>query len=252
MMARARSVAFADIDHLRSRHRAEADFQIVRDSILPRGLAEPFALELDGEVVGYAGVWTEHFPGRVMEFYLVPEARSHRHDCSRALLEASGAVEIEAQTNLPLLHSVLRRFSTDVRVENILFAEPPRAEDPLSTLSSPHVHFRSRQPGDDGPPGDWVLARRDDGAIVAAGGFLQHYNPPYCDLFMEVAPEERRRGYGSDLVRELRKASKDAGLIPAARCDADNEASRRTLFRGGMVECGRIVAGRVDLRNLVG
>lgn len=251
-MAEARSVALEEIDHLRRLHRSEAGCQIVRDSIIPRGLAEPFSLHLDADLVGYAGVWTEHFPGRVMEFYLFPEARAHWDACSRALLEASGAAEIEAQTNLPMLHSVLRRFTSDIRVENILFAEPPPAVGSPSHPSSPDAHFRRRQPADDGPPGDWVLVRREDGAIVAAGGYLQHYNPPYCDLFLEVAPREQRRGYGSYLVQELRKASRDAGLIPAARCDVANEASRRTLIRGGMLECGHIVAGRVDFESLGG
>lgn len=243
--AKAELVALEDVDHLRRRHRDDAGCQIVRDSILPRGLAEPFGILLGGELVGYAGVWREHFPGRLMEFYLVPEARAHRDACVRALLDASGAEEIEAQTNLPLLHSVLHRFTSGVRVENLLFAEPSEPAGSSRRRSHPEVLFRRRRPEDHGPPGDWVLAREGGGPLVAAGGFLQHYNPPYCDLFMEVARDERGRGYGSYLVHELRQASRDIGLIPAARCDVDNEASRRTLVRGGLVECGRIVAGRV-------
>ncbi|NNF28566.1 MAG: hypothetical protein HKN73_15175, partial [Gemmatimonadetes bacterium] len=186
-----RVAAFAEIEHLWRLHREEADCQIVRDSILPRGLAQPFALEVDGQLVGHAGVWIEHFPGRVMELYLSPPARAHLDRCFAELLRASGAVAIEAQTNMPLLHGVLRRFATEVRAENVLFREPtgggedePKGEgqdepkgdgqdepagggEEQADLSS-DVRLRRRQPGDEGPPGEWVLVRDGDGVVVAS------------------------------------------------------------------------------------
>lgn len=241
----ARVAVFAEVEHLWRLHRDKADCQIVRHSILPRGLAQPFALEVDGQLVGYAGVWIEHFPGRVMEFYLSPPARAHLDRCFDALLRASGATAIEAQTNMPLLDGVLRRFATKLRAENILFGEPAGGGEDRSDLSGSDVRLRRRQPKDEGPSGEWVLVRDGDGVVVASGGSLQHYNPPYCDLFMEVASEHRRRGYGSYLVQELRRVTREAGLRPAARCDIGNEASRRTLIRGGLVECGRILAGQL-------
>ncbi len=63
---------------LREAHRGSAGCQIVRDSILPRRLADPWAIRVDGEVVGYAGVWREHFPGRLMKIVLYETARA-RH-----------------------------------------------------------------------------------------------------------------------------------------------------------------------------
>lgn len=244
MMAAARRVPFADVQGLRTGHRAEAECQIVRDSILPRGLAQPYLLELQGEVVGYAGVWTEHFPGRVMEFYLVPDARDHLDTLCRALLDESDAVQIEAQTNLPLLHVMIRRFAGTPWVENILFEERPDPREAF-LLPPPGVRFRARRDGEEGPSGDWVLVRESDDLVVGGGGFLRHYNPPYCDLFMEVRSDQRRRGYGSYLVQELRRVAREAGLIAAARCDPANRASRLALRRGGMRECGEIVAGLV-------
>ena len=242
----ARIAAFAEVERLWRLHREEAGCQIVRHSIIPRGLAQPYALEVDGRLVGYAGVWIEHFPGRVMEFYLSPPDRADLDRCFRELLRASGALAIEAQTNMPLLHGVLRRFATEVRAENVLFGEPAGGGEEQADVVGSDVRLRRRQPGDVGPSGEWVLVRDGDGVVVASGGFLQHYNPPYCDLFMEVAFEHRGRGYGSYLVQELRRVSREAGLMPAARCDIGNEASRRTLIRGGLVECGQILAGEVS------
>ena len=71
------------------------------------------------------------------------------------------------------------------------------------------------------------------GVIVAAGGLLYHYNPPYGDIYMEVAASHRRCGYGSYLVQELKRTAYELGKIPAARCNVANEASRRTLQKAG-------------------
>ena len=230
---------YAEIEPLRARRREEATCQLVRDSILPRGLAEPFAVAVGGEVMGYAGVWTEHFPGRVMEFYLAPDVRELAPDAFVRLLEVSDAREIEAQTNDPLLHAMLLRYATGVSAANILFEDGPG-----SALEAPAVRFRRRRSDDHGPKGDWVLAR--GGEVVAAGGFLDHYNPPYCDVYLEVLEGKRGRGLGSYLAQELRRVSRASGYVPAARCDVENLASRGALLRGGFVECGRIVAGRVE------
>jgi GNAT superfamily N-acetyltransferase len=51
------------------------------------------------------------------------------------------------------------------------------------------------------PVGDWGV--EVGGAVVGTGGFFLPYNPPYGDLYMEVAPDLRRRGYGSYLIQEL-------------------------------------------------
>ena len=93
------------------------------------------------------------------------------------------------------------------------------------------------------PVGDWGL--ECEGALVATGGFFTHYNPPFVDLYMEVAQPFSGRGYGSYLVQELRRLAREAGHVPAARCHTGNLASRGALQRGGMRQCARVVRGRV-------
>ena len=46
--------------------------------------------------------------------------------------------------------------------------------------------------------GDWVV--EIDGAVVARGGMLFHYNRPYSDIYMDVNEPFRRRGIGAYLV----------------------------------------------------
>jgi GNAT superfamily N-acetyltransferase len=93
------------------------------------------------------------------------------------------------------------------------------------------------------PVGDWGL--EIEGAIVATGGLLFHYNPPYGDIYMEVDERFGRRGLGSFLVQELKRICRLGGHEPAARTGRNNIASRRTLQRAGMFPCARIVSGRI-------
>lgn len=233
-----REAGLAEIELLRDAHRREAECQIVRYSILPRGLADPF-LVLDGSSsIGYAGIWNRHFPGRLLEFFVVREHRARAGECLDAVLAHTGAGTAESQTNLPLDAWIRPRIGEPV-TEKLLFREGAG-----SARTRPDLTFRLRTGQDAGPEGEWVVER--DGEVVGGGGLLHHYNPPYADLFMEVVPAARGRGVGSFLVQELRRVARQGGGIPAARCDPANEASRRALLRGGLVQCGEIVAGAVD------
>ena len=236
------------IDELRRQRRDSIHCQIIRDSILPRGLGDSYLIKIENEDVGYAGVWTRHFPGRVMEFYVSEHVESAASDAFDMLVSVSGAHEAEAQTNIPLMANLLEEKCTDIKDENLLFGEPPEGSDDTSSSGSPGGHdpafvFRRRRPGDTGPDGAWVVEL--DHKIVAAGGLLRHYNAPFGDIFMEVIPDYRLRGIGSSLIRKLRQHATEHGIRPAARCDIDNDASRKTLERGGMICCGRLQAGKI-------
>src|SRR4029079_6739503 len=102
----------------------------------------------------------------------------------------------------------------------------------------------------DEPVGDWAI--ECDGVIAATGEVLFHYNPPYGDIYMEVAAPSRRRGFGSYLVQELKRICRRTGKIPGARCGVTNEASRGTLERAGMLPCARILRGSLGAREGIG
>ena len=79
--------------------------------------------------------------------------------------------------------------------------------------------------------------------MAASGGVLFHYNRPYGDIYLDVEEPFRRRGVGSFLVQELKRACYEGGHVPAARCNTGNVASQRTLQRAGFVPCGHILKG---------
>ena len=245
---------YIEIETMRDLYRMEAKCQIKRDSMLRRGLADAYQIIFDGRNAGYGGVLNKYDAGRLMEFYLLPERRQLAQPVFSELIRVSGATHVEAQTNIPLslqmFFDVVRE--NEIIVENILF------EDGVSTqLACPGVDFRKSVPEDkarifehkDEPVGDWVL--EFEGEIAATGGFLCHYNPPYGDIYMEVAEKYRRKGLGSYLVQEIKKVCYEAGKRPAARCDRVNFASRKTLVKAGMLPCARILTGEIEPTRLV-
>jgi len=228
---------------MRDLYRQEMNCQIRYDSMLPRGLADAYLLLADGRVAGYGAVLNRYDRGRLTEFYTLPHLRAAALPLFRALLEAGRAEAVAAQTNAPLLLSMLYECARDITVESILFHDAHR-----TALPCPDGVFRRATPADRAPdPGDpapqWVIEA--GGTVVAAGGFLTHYNPPYADIYMSVAEGARRRGFGGHLVQEIKRVCYEAGRKPAARCNPDNVASRRTLEKAGLLPCGRVLVGAV-------
>ncbi len=247
MQIAVRRVEYASVQELREMWRQEAGCQIVRDSLLGRGLATPFVVRVDGRIAGYGAVRRRIDPGRLTEFYVVPEFRRHARELCGALLAESGATAVEAQTNMPSMVTMLYDFATRIRQEAVLFHDASATD-----LTCPGAAFRSLRPQEAAtvfkhrsePVGAWCI--EVDGAIVATGGALDHYNPPYVDLHMEVAEPARGRGYGSFLVQALKRTCRERGKVPAARCNPGNLPSRRCLEKAGMLPCGRLLVGGVN------
>ena len=241
-------VELAAILAMRDEYRREMDCQIVHDSWHARGFTSSYLLRVDGEVVGYGSVGGS--PGdpkdTLKEFFVRPHARRAALPLFRQLVKTSGARQVAAQTNDLLLSLMLYDCAVDLTSETILFADgattvypPPDVElRPIAGAEGDHVFPHTVE-----PVGDWGLAR--GGEIVATGGILRHYNPPYGDIYMEVAAPHRRQGLGSYLVQELKRICYESSAIPAARCNQKNVGSRLTLQRAGLLPCARIVRGRL-------
>jgi GNAT superfamily N-acetyltransferase len=244
MKIRVDRVEYAEVQALRGLYRDELNCQIVHDSFLSRGLADPYLINVDGKTAGYGAISNKYDKGRLIEFYVLPHSRHAALSLFRELLVAGAATQIEAQTNSPLMLLMLFDCATDIRAEKILFHDAF-----LSHLVCPSVVFRYDTPDDSAsifphkgePVGEWVLEQK--GCIVATGGFLTHYNPPYGDIYMEVAEPARKQGFGSYLVQQLKQVCYEAGKKPAARCDPTNIASRRTLEKAGLLACAHLLVG---------
>ncbi len=253
MKVEVRQIEPAEILALRELYRQEMNCQVVHDSWLRRGFAAPYLHLLEGKVAGYGAVTVGEViePGMVHEFYLLPSHRAAAVPLFRQLLVKSKASSIRAQTNDALLSLLLYDFAEGITSDTVLW------HDAFATqLALPEAIFRKLAESEKAnvfahqlePVGDWALEVM--GSIVATGGFLTHYNPPYGDIFMEVAQPFQRRGYGSCLVQEIKRVCYEAGKKPAARCKAANVASRKTLEKAGLLPCGRILIGRVNAERL--
>jgi GNAT superfamily N-acetyltransferase len=246
-----RASELSEIAPMREKYRREMNCQIIHDSIHARaGWTREIALELENEtVIGYgsvavAGPWRD--TPALYELFIEQEHRMRTFEAFTALLECCGASIIETQSNGDLLAVMLHAFGRNVRTESILF------EDGFETsLWPPGAGFRAAAADDaallrelklDEGAG-WVVTL--NGEIAGAGGVLYHYNRPYGDVYMAIAEPFRRRGLGAYLVQQLKAACRAGRSVPAARCNVDNLASRRTLQKAGFVPCGALVVGDI-------
>jgi len=251
MSISARVCQLADIADLREEYRQEMACQIIHDSIHPRpGWTVEYLLEMEGSPVGYGSVviggpWKSS--PTIYEFHLKTDRRRHAFQLFEALLTECQVRIIETQTNAILLPIMLHTFAKSVQAEAILF------EDRFETHLAPEgANFRPRKEEDvetlkayelDDTAG-WVVTLEDK--VVGAGGVLYHYNRPYGDVYMKIAELFQGRGLGAFLVQELKRACREGGSIPGARCNVGNVASRRTLQKAGFVPCGNMVSGDLN------
>jgi GNAT superfamily N-acetyltransferase len=232
----------------RELYRQEMNCQIRHDSLHERGFNDSFLIQADGQVAGYGTLTSGKDYHRIFkrgivnEFYLLPAYRALAMPTFQQFIETSEAIRMEAQTNSTLMLLLLYDFAERITTEAILF------HDVITTnLTLPDATFhRATEPTKDG---DWVVEVA--GEVVASGGYLTHYNPPYADIYMSVTECHRGRGYGSYIVQELKRACYASGYRPAARCSPTNIASRRTLERAGLLPCARVLTGRLRNANRV-
>jgi GNAT superfamily N-acetyltransferase len=248
MKIEAKRVAATDVDALRAAYRAEAKCQIIYDSFLGRWLADAYALSVDGSVVGYGALANRYYPRQIVEFYLEPAARIDALEIFRELLLVTRATHVRAQTNIPLSLRMLMDTTKNIAAEKVLFGDGPAPTYLPAPDGAVFRHITEAEADEFAKHQEvlteWVL-EAPGGGIVATGGYLTHYNPPYADIFMAVGDAGRRRGYGAYIVQELCRVVREAGKIPAARCDPEVTGSRRALERGGLVVCGHLAFGEV-------
>ncbi|HEY4246983.1 MAG TPA: GNAT family N-acetyltransferase [Lacunisphaera sp.] len=233
----------------RELYRQEMNCQIVHDSLHSRaGWTESYLFETGPNVVGYgavavAGPWKG--TKTVFEFHVAPEYRPHSFEIFEGFAAVAGITAFEVQTNDILPTLMMHTWCRSATSEKIVFHEKL-----TTSLPTNGAILRRSTPADQAqifphhhePVGDWLL--QFDGAVVATGGILFHYNRPYGDIYMEVDARFRQRGFGSYLVQELKRLCHESGSVPCARCSPTNLASRKTLAKTGFVACAHILVGQ--------
>lgn len=250
-MITARITELTEIAPLRELYRAEMNCQIVHDNIHVRpGWTIEHALEIDGALAGYgsvaiAGPWKKRHC--LYEFFVLEQHRNRAFDIFTTLRASCTAKTIETQSNAILLPVMLHAFVPKPRASAIVFKDAGFD----TRLAPAGAAFRATTDADtetlaslglDDSAG-WLVTL--DGEIAGAGGVLYHYNRPYGDVYMAVAERARRRGIGAYLVQELMRVCREGGSVPAARCNIDNLASRKTLQKAGFVPCAVRLEGNL-------
>ena len=234
-----------NIKPLRSLFLQETNFQVRYNAAHERCWTDSYLLMSDDAKVGFGSIKGQEIKDRdtVFEFYLIPEYRRQSGAFFTELLGASNAKHIECQSNDPLLSAMLYEFSRDINADTVLFADHSVTEHSIPGAVVRLRHDDDRIFKHEVDPSSHVLER--GGEILATGGFLTHYNPPFADLYMEVRHDCRRLGYGSFILQEVKKQCYLAGRVPAARCNIRNRASRGALLKAGMKVCGYMLLGHV-------
>lgn len=239
----ARPASISEIAPLREQFLNRARCQIVRWSLLPRGLAYAVAVCEGTDLIGYGVVSTVEEEETLIE--CLGNETVDTVDVARSVLGHTGAPCVEAQTNMPVMWSILGSREGEEIPGPLLFGEGATTD-----WEATGAIFRVRKPDDQifihhhEPVGSLVIDV--DGVVVATGGYLTHYNPPYADLYLEVHPDHRRQGYGAYLSQEIQKACRSENLIPAARCAPENIASARCTEKAGMPQCGQMITKRLS------
>jgi len=248
MSLSAQPTTLQEIAHFRELYRREMNCQIMGDSFHTRpGWTQSWLLQIDNQTAGYgsiaiAGPWKGK--PTAFEFFILPQHRLRIFDLFETFLAAANPIAIETQSNGTLLHIMLHTYAKNITAEAILYHDKI-----TTTMKQPGVIFRRAMPYDRAQISSQNLDEgaefllEQDGQILATGGLLYHYNPPYGDIFMSVAESHRRRGLGSFIVQELKRTAYQLKKIPACRCNVDNIPSRKTLQKAGFVPCGNRLTG---------
>jgi len=236
-----------DVAYLRQQFLQENNFQVRYESCHSRNWADEYLLELEGTAIGYGSVkGMENLSLReaIFEFYLIPPYRKYIRLAFAELIKRSGVKYVECQSNDFWLSAMLYEHCHHIESDIILFEDGG-----VRKLEIPGLYFRERRKEDTvfgQDQGGYVLLR--EGSIVATGGFLTHYNPPFADLYMEVKADCRRQGFGAYILQELKRVCYEKGKVPAARCYITNAASRATLLKAGFRVYGYMLKGVVKPR----
>jgi GNAT superfamily N-acetyltransferase len=250
MKLSAKPCEFDFVRPLRERYRREMACQIVHDSMHERSdWSKRFALHCDDFVAGYGAVLTGGpwaGTNTAFELFVLPEYRGFLLDLTAVFFDLAHVDQVIAQTNDTAMTMALLQYCRQIEPEKLVFTEGASSRLPDKGASlrrtrdlDPCLVFAHREE----PVGDWALEK--DGEIIATGGYLDHYNQPYVDLYLEVSPDSRRQGFGSFFVQELKRLARSENKIPCGRCAITNVGARKAMTQAGMVSCAHILIGRI-------
>lgn len=239
--------SYKEIKSVREFFLKENNFQIRYHCCHERNWSDTYIYKIDGNIIGYASIkGKEKLEQRdtIFEFYILPDYRNHISIFIDDLIKIAKPIYIESQTNEKLLTNLLYQKTKSIISDVILFED-----DKATNLFVEGANFRKRKQNEnvfglsESDIGTYVIEKSN--RVIATGDFLLHYNHPFADLFMEVEESYRRQGYGQYILQEIKKECYANGRVPAARCNKNNIASKKTLLKAGFKISGYMIIGEI-------
>ena len=197
----------------------------------------------DGAKAGYGSVWGSELRqdrDAIFEFYLTKHFEKLADVFFEALSSAFGATLVECQSNESLLSTMLYQFTENINAEAILFADDFQSKLAMADAVFGREDFENENKSD---VGGYFL--KQNGEVVATGGFMLNYNKPYADIYMDVKEPCRQKGFGSLMVQKLKREIYLTDRVPSARCNVNKKASKATLLKAGFKVCGALLKGNI-------
>jgi len=93
-----------------------------------------------------------------------------------------------------------------------------------------------------------VLLFYKDNEFVGCGMVLKtHVDWNYCDLGVWVAPAQRGKSIGTQILLHLRDFAITNNLKPSCGCAIDNIASQKTIEKSGFVSKHKLINFKVSI-----
>jgi RimJ/RimL family protein N-acetyltransferase len=227
------------VEPLRRLFLSEIKFQFIYNKCHKAGWADVYLFTMNKLQIGYGSIWGKdkrENRDTIFEFYLSEPFRKYESRVFIDFIKCSEAGFIQCQSNDIPITRMLFEYAHNIKAEAIVF------EDSFETnLNIPGVRFIKYEMSD----GEVEYRLEKDDEIVATGGYVRNYNYPFIDLYYEVKEGQRMNGFGSLIVQELKKEAYRLKRVPAARCNVNNLASKRTLIKAGMRVCGYKLIGEL-------
>jgi len=240
-----------------------------------RSLSAPVDGMWESVVIGGAACWALHDHGRhagcywvdaedmLLGIHLVSADDGEAAAIFRQVLDAHGIWQARASTGEPRYFALCRDAGRVEAVEHYLFRDHQR-HTPTDTLDAGTFRkaerheraaferfYRENTAGD----GAWISAFLDErlrhqelfglyerGVLVATGECIpSRFQPPYADLGVVVACQQRGQGVGRSILVRLKDQCYAAGWEPICSCGATNGASKRAIEGAGFVSQHQIM-----------
>jgi len=206
-----------------------------------------FSIESNHENIGYAIITVD---STLIEFYLVPRYRKNSKEIFSFIVSQNNIHNILCKSfDYSLLNCCVSNGYTYTvdglmfrnKLEDLVFIEDKAIN--VSFATNEHIPFFKQQNDEVFEPKELleeaiknktIIVFENNKSIIGCGFVnIVYLNSNYCDIGVWVEQNNRKKGYGSYIMKYLSNSCKAKQLIPVCGCGVDNIISQKTLSKCG-------------------